>query len=484
MASSLELAGPLLVRPYPLVGEGLRGYFLRLAEDNELLPELDLYRMLFGSTTHAAATRSRLAQAAEATGVPFAALMGLGSRGLAQTTARTCRFAGQGIALSRLRSARCAICPKCLGLKRALYASWELSAVAACPRHACWLIDQCPRCNGTLSWRRPGVSRCRCGFDLSAAAVSPAPAAVCALTAIVEERIGAELATKAGSQFGFPQELDTIPFNQLLGIFYLLTNAKLREAGTFVPDMTSASEALRSDAATACTAADAMLQWPAGWHALQKRVNAAHFSLGPLQDCDIVTYREALAPLVAIVRTPWSAAADFPSFLRPELHNFVKERVIEVGRHRLYATGTPPATASLRQRTLKHLRPWGGRGDVARSRFSGTAVRELLDATEHQIELLMSAGAVTPVQREWRTGEELDHTFHVLAGNAQSRSSVKSPRDLVPLSEISQWSGEALARHVHNIRRGKTPCFTWAHCTPPGLANLCIPASAVAACGP
>lgn len=484
MASSLELAGPLLVRPDTLNAEGLRAYIMRLAEDNGLLPDLDLYRMLFGSTAYAAATRSRLAQAAEATGVPLDALMRLGSRGLAQATARTCRFAGHGIALARLRTARCAICPECLRLKRALHASWELTAVAVCPWHGCWLIDQCPRCNATLSWRRPGVSRCRCGFDLSAAAVSPAPPAVCALTAIVEERIGAELATRAGAQFGFPQELDTIPLNQLLGIFHLLTNAKLRKVGTVLPDMVSATEALRTEAATACTAADALVQWPAGWHALQQRVNAAHFSLGPLHDGGIVTYREALAPLEAIVRAPRSAAADSPMFLRPELRDFVKGRVIQVGRHRLYATGTPRESASLRRRPLKHLRWWGGRGDVAGSRFSGIAVRELLDATEHQIELLKIAGVMTPARREWRTGAELDRTFEVLAGNAQSRSSVKSPRDLVPLAEISQWSGEALSRHVHDIRSGKTPCFTWAHDTPPGLANLSIPASAAAAYGP
>jgi hypothetical protein len=48
---------------------------------------------------------------------------------------------------------------------------------------------------------------------------------------------------------------------------------------------------------------------------------------------------------------------------------------------------------------------------------------------------------------------------------------------LISLSDFSRQSGEALLRHVHDIRSGRTQCFTWAHGTPPGLANLFIPAS-------
>ncbi len=481
MASALELAGPLLARPFPMTGEGLRGYFTRLAEDNGLLPDIDLYLMLFGSRQHAAATRSRLDQAANATGVPFAALDALDSRGLSNAAARTCRFAGHRIALTRLRNERCAICPKCIQAIRALHASWELSAVAACPRHGCWLIDQCPRCKVALSWRRPGVSTCRCGFDLAAAQVTAAPETVCALSATLEERLRGELTTKAGRAFGFPATLDTMPFNQLLGIFHLLANVKLRRVASAAPHIRSATESLRAEAAIACTAADALRDWPAGWRALEERVNAAHFSDGPFEAGGIVTYNEALAPLLAIGQLQQSVAAEYPRLLRSEVRAFLKARVICVARRHLYATerlGSAPRPTHL---SLRHLRVWDSYRDLARNRFSALAIGELLRATPHQLELLKSAGVLTSLERGWRTGAELDQALQRLVEKAQRRQfGVRERRHIVPLSHISTSSGEALAMHLRDIRTGKTPCFTWPYGSAPNLASVSIPASAAA----
>lgn len=475
MASPLDLVGPLLVRPQPLHGEGLRGFFLRVGELNGLLPQVDLYRGLFSGETNAAATRSKLVGVAESTGLSFEALDGLGSRGLSRAPSRTCRFAGHRVALAQLRTGRCVLCPRCIAGTAALYASWELSAVVACPRHACWLIDECPRCRTVLSWRRPGVAICGCGIDLRRTPVSTAPAAVCALTAIIEQRLGGELPTGAGSSFGFPAELETMPVNQLLGLFHLLTNAKLSEAQDRAPEMACASAMLRSEAATACAAADALLHWPAGWRSLQERVNAGHFERSSLKERGLVTHREALAPLVAIERTSWSAAADYPAFARSELRAFLRDRVVEIGRHCLYTTGSRLTPGPPGQRRLSKLHSWR-RHDVATSRFSAAAVIELMDATPHQMELLKSVGVLKRSGQAWMPGADLDRAFVALAGTAQGRSRVASPRDLIPLADFSRRSGEALARHVHDIRSGRTSCYTWAHCTPPGLCNLFIPA--------
>ncbi|HWI83489.1 TniQ family protein [Ramlibacter sp.] len=481
MASALELAGPLLARPFPMTGEGLRGYFMRLAEDNGLLPNIDLYLMLLGSRQHAAATKSRLAQAAEATGVPFAALGALDSRGLSNAAARTCRFAGHRIALTRLRLERCAICPKCMRLARALHASWELSAVVACPRHGCWLIDRCPRCKVTLSWRRAGVATCRCGFDLIAAHTSPAPDAVCALTVTIEERLGGELPTKAGRRFGFPAMLDKIPLNQMLGILHLLTNVKLRRVCSAVPVMENATDSLRAEAATACSAADALGRWPVGWRSLQERVNAAHFSGGPFEEDGIVTYQEALAPLLAIGQLQQSVAAEYPRLLRLQARAYLEARVLEVGRRHLYATGRLRSDTTRSLPLLTHIRARGSRKDLAKSRFSERAVGELLRATPHQLELLQSVGVLSSQHRAWRTGAELDDALQLLVAQARKRRFAMSERhEIVPLSQISQTSGEALARHLHDIRTGRTPCFTWPYSFDASLATVSIPATAAA----
>lgn len=479
MASGTELQGPLLVRPQPFDGEGLRGFFLRLGELNGLTPQVDLYRDLFGSETYTAATRSKLVTAAQSTGVPFELLNALGARGLSRASSRTCRLGGHSIAVAQLRTSRCVLCPRCVSGRAALHASWELASVVACPRHGCWLIDECPRCGVTLTWRRPGVAICRCGFDLRRAAVSAAPEVVCALTAIIEQRLRGELPTEAGASFGFPTELETMPLKQLLGIFHLLTNAKLSAVQESGPEIAWASAKLRREASAACAASSAIAHWPTGWRSLLERVNDCHFERSALLDRGVVTYQEAVAPFISIERVAWSAAADYPTFLRSELRRYLRRRVVDIGSHCLYTTENHSRCVPPGEHQLTQLTPWSSH-DVAKSRFSAAAVAKLLNASRHQLELLTNVGVLKRSRQAWMLGSSLDRAFQALAGTAQGRSSTQSPRHLVRLSSFSRHSGEALARHVHDIRCGRTPCFTWAHTTPPGLCNLFIAAAQAA----
>jgi hypothetical protein len=66
-----------------------------------------------------------------------------------------------------LRHTRPQVCTQCLSeLGRAL-AVWEISLVTACHTHGFELIDACPQCNRSISWRRPSLRICVCGFDFA-----------------------------------------------------------------------------------------------------------------------------------------------------------------------------------------------------------------------------------------------------------------------------------------------------------------------------
>lgn len=58
------------------------------------------------------------------------------------------------------------VCPICLRESEYLRAIWDITFVVACPQHGSLLIDICPHCKKFISWERPGVFKCKCGFDL------------------------------------------------------------------------------------------------------------------------------------------------------------------------------------------------------------------------------------------------------------------------------------------------------------------------------
>lgn len=476
MASRLDLHGPLLVRAVPLRGEGLRGYLLRVSELNGLLPSLDLYRILVGVGQHLTATRSTLTRVAEALSLPSELVKRLDLEALSWSDSKVGRFAGHQIALARHRGSRCALCPRCIDISKVVYAAWDLTAVTTCPRHGCWLIDHCPQCGKRITWRRLGVSRCVCGYDLAEAPTASAPLELCAFTAIVEQRLRVELPTGEGSEYRFPEELDTLPVSQLLGTVHLFTNVKFRAAQDCPPlELPSASRHLIREAEAARATATALANWPLRWRELQEQMNAIHFKEASLGSNALVTQQEAAAPFFALLRPPRFDALGLPSFLQSEIKAFLRKRTIWIGRHKMVASGSSRPQDSHRDVWRARYRHLSWRHDFSKSRFSTAAALRLLDATEHQFEVLKKCGVVARSNRSWIHAPDLNKAIEALAAKAQNRPRAKVLSDLV---ELSEFSGNALARRLNDVLSGRTPCYTWAHMTPPGLANLFIPAAA------
>lgn len=57
------------------------------------------------------------------------------------------------------------ICPACLTEQIYCRRIWELSPVTTCPVHQCFLVTHCRKCERPISWNRPKMHICRCGFD-------------------------------------------------------------------------------------------------------------------------------------------------------------------------------------------------------------------------------------------------------------------------------------------------------------------------------
>ncbi len=73
------------------------------------------------------------------------------------------------------RHRRRAVCPECLSGSRHHRAVWLMDVIPACALHGTWIVQSCPGCRKPLTWRGPGVHRCRCGFDLREARADKLP---------------------------------------------------------------------------------------------------------------------------------------------------------------------------------------------------------------------------------------------------------------------------------------------------------------------
>lgn len=145
--------------------ESGNGYVLRLARANGM--SFGHVMLLMASPGHCYLPSSAVGHAAY--------MFGADTYKLHRTVPARFRDAGQmrvlfmGHVFSRtymVRSARPQMCPRCLGEMGYAKAFWELSLATVCANHRVRLVDMCPHCGRTLSWRRPSLTQCWCGADL------------------------------------------------------------------------------------------------------------------------------------------------------------------------------------------------------------------------------------------------------------------------------------------------------------------------------
>ena len=470
------MEGLLLVRPLPLRGEGLRGYLLRVADANGLLPDLDLFRALRGRAGRSGSPDLVAIANAGQLGLDTSEMTSLGCFGPVRGETR-CQHVRHKIALQHLRAQQAAVCPRCLVAQPAIWADWELLAQVVCPDHGCWLIDACPRCGQALRWRRAGLCTCGCGFDLRRAKTTPAPVGVRRLAAALRHRLFADLSTGSMVDSSMPEFIWRCPLNELLGLFHLFRASRLRRLIGPPPDLVNATEALREQAAVAIEASGVADAWPERWHGMLDALRLSGGGAADHQVYSLVTAREALKPYAFLRRSAWSPAAEFPKELRKESEAMLRDRRIFVGPRRFFVGGSVNLRArqgySAQLRYLLTTRAQVRRAECA-DKLSRDALQELFDASDHQWEVLRKLGVVRSAA--WVSLSEADLGMGKLGVHARILCP-STDLDVVPLAEFSVERGDEFEQHLRNVMDGRTPSVYRGSFRIPSLRNLFIPSS-------
>jgi TniQ len=169
----------LLFTGEPYVDESFTGYLMRLADLNEI-PGIQWILQCVISTTNKHQYDHR---------VDFdvlldnlSKLVGVKNEQLRKILYVHAHWRGErilgdtlifGVAISPVYIRREApkLCPQCLSKRGYCQKVWELAPITVCPEHGCLLIDQCPKCAGSILWSRRRFNFCSCGFDFRLAKI-------------------------------------------------------------------------------------------------------------------------------------------------------------------------------------------------------------------------------------------------------------------------------------------------------------------------
>ena len=161
----------LLSRPKPSKHESLRGYILRLSQENGyhtnqyILEMADLWTgRNYDTASNYVFGNDSLAKLSQITNIPVKELEALryGLNRQKQSTIHNHNIANEHLRLDYPR-----ICPRCIDTKNLALAVWDIPSITVCPEHHIPLFDHCPECDTRLRWNRPGVHlchHCECDF--------------------------------------------------------------------------------------------------------------------------------------------------------------------------------------------------------------------------------------------------------------------------------------------------------------------------------
>ncbi|KEQ19406.1 TniQ family protein [Endozoicomonas numazuensis] len=154
----------LLSRPKPNIHESLRGYILRLSQENGYHTNqyiLELAGLCTGRNYDTASNYvlgdASLIKLSKITNVPIEQLQALryGLNKEKQSIIHNHKIANEYLRLDYPR-----VCPICLDTNNIALAIWDIPAITVCPTHHIQLFDHCPECDTRLRWNRPGVHLC------------------------------------------------------------------------------------------------------------------------------------------------------------------------------------------------------------------------------------------------------------------------------------------------------------------------------------
>ena len=245
----------LLCRPSPIPNESSRGYVLRLSEQNGLESPRWLLSHL------------------EAGGMPlkgYPALSSMlnqdeialaGTRGPIANLARLNAPDREHLPTRYWNTSRPRFCPCCLAQSAHWRADWDLVFVVACHNHGHRLHDQCPQCQKPLSWDRPSIAFCQCGFNLRQATPEAASPGAIQIAREIEWRL-----RQGCSENGAIETIQGLEFEPLLKLVWFL-GAYSRNAHR-KPQKIVGLETIDVAGAMVEQAMTVLSEWPKGFHRL------------------------------------------------------------------------------------------------------------------------------------------------------------------------------------------------------------------------
>lgn len=150
-------------------------------------------------------------------------------------------------------------CPQCLQRDPYWRYEWELLFYDACHEHQVWLIDRCSECHQLLCWKRSSLTRCTCGANLRDQQAASCPNAVVRLSRALSHQVFVTN-DEAPSYMIAPINLTQLQhFVRMLGT-YGDSAVDLR------PKIQKANEELVNSWQLTSLAAEILDQWPKSFH--------------------------------------------------------------------------------------------------------------------------------------------------------------------------------------------------------------------------
>jgi len=318
---SYQNAPRLPVRPRPVQEESLSNYCLRVSESNGYCtPAMMLTMAGIGSRVHVGINEAD--KVASLVDVDQSLLRSMAYARKEDNKHGTWCRGNHTFRPCEVTPRFTRICPECiqeLGYARAI---WDVRLVVACPMHRRLLLDACPACGKTLTWRRRGLLTCSCGHRINSDACRSAPEWTTRVASLIENAILKNYRNDVDSAW-FPLEVAQLPTEDLLPFLNHWTAILSRQLESSRDKVLAhrTGFSVSNLAEVVNMAGQAVAEWPLSHARTIARLFERHHHFGT--HVRRTTFRNVVgAPWV------WAQSHDAPAILRNEVSTYLAERTI------------------------------------------------------------------------------------------------------------------------------------------------------------
>lgn len=256
----------LVHTPKPNIDESLFGYILRLSDQNGYDTPKTIFQIA-RMDRRKFSTNIPLKPLTEILGKPADYLdiisLQIESNGISQLQILGHRF-DKRLRVKTIDVTKAWFCPDCVKEKGYIDGFWGLRMAVACPVHHSLPLMACPDCNKPIAWVRRGLLTCKCGGHLDQLSATNIDPIILDLTQIIYAKLHRQDLSTRENPFGFPiNEINQLSIPSLLGM--------LERLSAYNSTYPVNDAALPPELYPAKFAAEALRDWPSGYHQLLMR---------------------------------------------------------------------------------------------------------------------------------------------------------------------------------------------------------------------